>query len=89
MTMMTEAELNELNQRITQSLERYQLSGEIEEKRLTSEEAKKIFCEYWGTTKTILNFLKNVIPPPAGAIVGVVIGIIITAGDAVHSTLCK
>lgn len=43
------------------------------------------FCEIWPTAKTALNLLKDIIKNPA---LKVIIGTIISAGDAVSSRVC-
>lgn len=46
---------------------------------------KKLFCENWGTVRTVLEVLKTLVP---GA-VGVIIGVVIKAGNAAHSAICN
>lgn len=46
---------------------------------------KQLFCQNWDTVKTVLEVLKALVPGP----VGVIIGVVIKAGDAAHKAICK
>jgi hypothetical protein len=46
---------------------------------------KKIFCDDWPTAKSVLQALQSVVPQPGP----IIIGLVISAGDAAHSTICK
>ena len=46
--------------------------------------AKDIFCKNWDLVKTVLGYLKPLLPGP----IGWVVGAIITAGDILHKKIC-
>jgi hypothetical protein len=46
---------------------------------------KDVFCKEWPTIKTVLEWLQGIVPQPGP----IIIKLVITAGDAAHSTICK
>ncbi|MEP9358611.1 hypothetical protein [Sphingomonas sp. KR3-1] len=46
-------------------------------------DVKQLFCDNWGVVKQVLQVLGNLVPG-----LGLIIGIIIKAGDAAHGAIC-
>ena len=46
---------------------------------------KQEFCKDWPIAKQVLQALQTVVPQPGP----ILIGLVIAAGDAAHSTVCK
>jgi hypothetical protein len=77
--MSFETELNQLSK-----LEG--VSVNLDAKAANGQDAKTIFCKGWPAAKMVLDAIKAMLPNPA---VKIVIGIIISAGDALSGRICS
>lgn len=71
-----------LSDEIAKQLASAQAPGDVTAANLAEIQDK--FCQHWPVVKTVLEFLKTIIPGG-----GIIIGVVISIGDGAHRTYCS